>query len=248
MTEAFRCGDNAALIGYLYEECVPEERRAIEAHLGICPACAAELAAMRSTRVTLASWAPPEVELGFEIGRRSSTVVGGVNPAPWWRQPLPAWMQVVAASVIFGAGLWLGVAGGRMPAATDPASEVAATPAADAAMVSPGDLAALERRIRAQIAEMRTAEPATPPASPQRVDESQLLARVSALIEESEQRQRRELAIRTRQLVRDIESQRRMDLAQIQRVVGQMEGRTGAEVRDQRQLLNYLIRVSQQGR
>jgi hypothetical protein len=73
-----------------------------------------------------------------------------------------------------------------------------------------------------------------------------LLARVRTLIEESEQRQQRELALRTAQVVRDFDSQRRVDLAQIQRNFGQIEGLTGAEAREQREMLNYLMRVSEQ--
>ena len=45
--------------------------------------------------------------------------------------------------------------------------------------------------------------------------------------------------------LRDFDSQRSVDLAQIQRSFGQMEGATSAEVREQRQMLNYLMRVSQ---
>ena len=82
--------------------------------------------------------------------------------------------------------------------------------------------------------------------APQGVSEAQLLVRVRALLEESEQRQQRELALRTTQVVRDFDSQRRVDLAQIQRSFGQIEGLTGAEVREQRQMLNYLMRVSEQ--
>ena len=63
---------------------------------------------------------------------------------------------------------------------------------------------------------------------------------------ESEQRQQRLLALRTAELVNDFDSQRRVDLAQIQRTFGQIEGLTGAEVREQREMLNYLMRVSQQ--
>ena len=74
------------------------------------------------------------------------------------------------------------------------------------------------------------------------------MTRVRTLIEESEQRQQRELALRTAELVRDFDSQRRIDLTQIQRNFGQIEGLTGAEVREQREMLNYLIRVSQQQR
>jgi hypothetical protein len=37
-----------------------------------------------------------------------------------------------------------------------------------------------------------------------------------------------------------------VDLAQIERNFGQIEGLTGAEVREQREMLNYLMRVSEQ--
>ena len=48
MNEIFQCGDNAALVGYLYDECEPDERAAIAAHVAICAACTAELAARPS--------------------------------------------------------------------------------------------------------------------------------------------------------------------------------------------------------
>ena len=47
------------------------------------------------------------------------------------------------------------------------------------------------------------------------------------------------------QVMRDFETQRRMDLAQIQGNFRQIEGVTGAQVREQRDMLNYLMRVSQ---
>jgi hypothetical protein len=67
------------------------------------------------------------------------------------------------------------------------------------------------------------------------------------MIDESEQRQRRELALRSAELVRDFDAQRNVDLARIERTLGQMDGTTGVEVAQQRQMLNYLMRVSQRG-
>jgi hypothetical protein len=45
--------------------------------------------------------------------------------------------------------------------------------------------------------------------------------------------------------VRDFDAQRRVDLTKIERTLGQMDGTTGVEVEQQRQMLNYLMRVSQ---
>ena len=284
MRDTFQCGDNTALVSYLYDECTPAERAAIAAHVTLCAACTAELAALESARLQLTSWAPPEANLGFQVvGAAVGTAVGadGAGPRPltslgagslglrpgastrsvaWWSRPLPAWAQVAAACLLFAAGLWLGIVRGSMPGTSPavstggsaPAATTGAAPAASPAAASRAELAALERRLGAEMAELRTATAnagaAVPQeaAAPQGMSEAQMLARVSALLEESEQRQQRELALRTAQVVRDFDSQRRVDLAQIQRNFGQIEGLTGAEVREQRQMLNYLMRVSEQ--
>jgi anti-sigma factor RsiW len=255
MSQKFQCGENTALVGYVYDECEALERAAIEAHVAICAACAAELAALQSTHTALSSWTPPEVDLGFQIVRPTAPVfespksefpkhVGTMN-RPWYGRSVPVWAQAVAATFIFVTGLSLGVARGIMPTAAAPvgvpASEVGSA-------VSATDLVALERRLRAEMARIQPASASvrdvTAPAAS--ASDEQLLARVRTLIEESERRQQRELALRTAQVMRDVDSQRRVDLAQIQSSFGQIEGLTGAEVREQRQMLNYLIRASEQ--
>jgi len=255
MTETFQCGDNAALVGYLYDECEAHERTAIAAHVTVCAACAAELAALRSTRVQLAAWSPPEAELGFLITQRQA-------PQPlefkrearpqrthWFARPLPAWAQVAAATIVFAVGTLLGIAQGTNGLGSPRNVAAASAQQGLATNVSEASLAALERRLRDEMATIRVANRETvAPSSPSLGNEAQLMTRVRALIEESEQRQQRELALRTAELVRDFDSQRRVDLAQIQRNFGQIEGLTGAEVREQREMLNYLIRASQQQR
>ena len=249
MTEIFQCGDNPSLVGYLYGECEPAERRAIDQHLLVCPACAAELAALDATRGQLAAWTPPDAQLGFRMiadpaQGRSSTVVNG--PARWWSGSVPVWAQAAAAAAIFVAGVSLGV--WRGTATEPPATAVAAASSPVAAdVVSASDLAALEQRLRGEMAQLRTAAPITV-AAPRAgtVSEAQILARVRALIDESEQRQQRELALRTAQVVRDFDSQRRVDLQNVRSIVGQVEGSTGAEIARQQQTLQYLMRVSQQ--
>ena len=241
------------------------------------PACAAELAALESARLQLASWTPPEADLGFQVvgargsGRGPLTSLGagplGLQPealtrsGAWWSQRLPTWAQAAAACLLFAAGLWLGVVSGSPPGVSPTVpisglatsgvatSGVTATGAASAAAptaASRAELAALERRLGEEMAQLRAATAAAGTVAPQGMSEAQVLARVSVLLEESEQRQQRELALRTAQVVRDFDSQRRVDLAQIQRNLGQIEGLTGAEVREQRQMLNYLMRVSGQ--
>jgi len=294
MSQTFQCGDNTALVSYLYDECEPSERAAIDAHVALCAACVAELAALRSARLQLASWTPPEAELSFQIVRpHPSTIARGAlaphragvrggdpalsevegqasDPRPqnteargrrpeaftglavWWGRPFPTWAQAVAACLIFAAGLALGIVGGSVPGNAPAASEAVATtaappsPAGGPTAVSNTELVDLERRLRAEMAQLRTSTVTPGAVAPHGISEAQLLARVRTLIEESEQRQQRELALRTAQVVRDFDSQRNLDLAQIQRSFGQIEGLTGAEVREQRQMLNYLMRVSEQ--
>lgn len=250
MSQTFECGDHAALVSYLYDECEPSERNTIEAHLANCAACAAEVDALGATRMQLASWTPPQSELGFRIVSepRASVVL---RPKQWWQRPLPAWAQAAAAMLIFGAGLTLGMAGGG-DEVTAPEQTVAPAPASNMTMatVSPAatpaisqeDLSALEARLRAEMSQLRTAAAPAPAIA---ADEAQLLSRVRALIDESEQRQRRELALRTAEVLRDVDAQRQSDFVRVQRAFGQFEGQTGAEFQRQRQELNNLIRVAQ---
>lgn len=260
MSLEFSCGDPSALAGYLYDECELAERRAIEAHLAICTSCAEQVQALRATRAQLASWTPPNRALGFQIVESPPVVVP--EPVPmfgrpdrpakvlrWWQQPLPAWAQAAAAVFIFTSGALVGRAvtppvvpsGPVAPAVT--AQSTGTTPVGTAA-VSPDDLTALEERLRAEFKAQADASTHVRPVRAG-VSEEQLMQRVGELVAESEQRQQRELAFRTAQVVRDLDSQRQVDLARIERTMGQMEGVTGVEVRQQRQMLNYLLRTAQ---
>src|SRR5437667_367868 len=148
MSLDYQCGDPSALAGYLYDECEPDERRAIEAHLAVCATCAEEVQALRATRAQLACWAPPNGALGFQVVASSRTPAP--EPAPvltsprWWHRPLPAWAQAAAAVLIFTSGALMGL-GVTRPSAPpgSVAASVGARPA-DAPVttmaVSPADL------------------------------------------------------------------------------------------------------------
>ena len=77
-------------------------------------------------------------------------------------------------------------------------------------------------------------------------DANALMRRVQALVNESEERQRQDLAIRMTQFGREVEMQRRSDLARINGVFGQLNGRTGVVEGNQREVVNLLRRVSTQ--
>jgi hypothetical protein len=250
MTETYTCGDHGALVSYLYDECTPAERRAIAAHLVICGACAEELITLGGTREQLASWTPPDAHLSFRIGSEHSKA-NILRPARWWRQPMPAWGQAAAAVVIFTTGMMMGALRGVMQPADSPSqgpavarsNQMVPANTSSAAPITRADLVALEQRLRSEMSQTH--------GSSQNVSSSpadtRILERVRVMIDESEQRQRRELALRSAELVRDFDAQRNVDLARIERTLGQMDGTTGVEVAQQRQMLNYLMRVSQRG-
>ena len=238
MTMDFKCGDPAALAGYLYDECSADERAAIGAHVAMCAKCASEVAALHATRTALASWRPPDVELGFRITSERETPPAAtvLRPKAWWQRPMPAWAQAAAAVLIFAAGAMSGMRTGQVASPSpSPTTAVVATPAS----VSAADLAALERRLRTEMNSMRTASaPQTVQAS---ASDQAIVRRVGELVAESEKRQQRELAFRVAQVMRDVDSQRAMDLSRIERTFGQMEGVTRPELAEQRQMINYLI-------
>ena len=236
MMPTFKCGDSLALLAYLYDECEPQERRAISAHVAVCEACADEVAALGSTRERLGEWHPPYAQLGFRVMPAESTMA---RPVQWWRRPMPTWAQAAAAVVVFATGLSLGATLEQEAPPRDAVQGASVT----APAVTAADLLALERRLRTEISQVR----GTSSVQPRAVTDVQVLERVRAMIQDSEQRQQRELALRTAEVVRDFDAQRRVDLTRIERTLGQMDGTTGVEVEQQRQMLNYLMRVSQRG-
>jgi hypothetical protein len=192
-----------------------------------------------------------------------------LKPARWWSRPMPAWAQAAAAMLVFGAGLSLG--GNVNPSRTEVGPESDATAAVmdvarqrevatattdarrdRAATAVPNssaerELVAEVGRLRAELAELRQARTVSASAAvspaPRTSDQDALIERVRALIDESEQRQRTEFTLRSAQLVRDVELQRRADLTRVERTIGLVQGQTGAEVRQNREALNYLGRV-----
>ena len=152
---------------------------------------------------------------------------------------MPTWAQAAAAVVVFATGLSLGATLEQEAPPRDAVQGASVT----APAVTAADLLALERRLRTEISQVR----GTSSVQPRAVTDVQVLERVRAMIQDSEQRQQRELALRTAEVVRDFDAQRRVDLTRIERTLGQMDGTTGVEVEQQRQMLNYLMRVSQRG-
>jgi anti-sigma factor RsiW len=258
MSQPFNCEDKELLVAYLYDEAEPADRERVDAHLAECASCREEVEGLRGVRTTLADWAPSTRALGFRLVQTDAAQEP--RRRAWW--PLPAWAQAAAAVLVVGVaaglanlditvgsdGVTLRTGWQRLPPGAQPAQTTMASS-------GPGepwraDLAALEQRLRTDFTQQKVSAPisgtAQPSAALVALDRDQLLTRMRALLAESEQRQQRELALRVAQLQRDFDGQRVADLKRIQDNLGQLGGWTGAEVARQRDVLNYLLRASQQ--
>jgi len=242
-----------ALVDYLYDEGDPAERLKVARHLQDCAACSVEVLELQSVRGLLSEWKPPSSLLGFKIVQETPAAAH----RPWW--PIgarwPVWAQAAAGVFLFAAGmafsqLHIEYGGGALtvrarsaaPATMASAGDItlpAAPTTAVAETSQPADMSALQQTLRSDLT-ARGGAPIT--------GSDEVLRRVKAMIDQSEGRQQRELALRLSQLAQDFDTQRRADMLNVEQNFGQLEGQTGAEVAQQRELLNSLVKVSQQAK
>lgn len=266
-----RCGypgdREGAIVAYVYDEGPADERAAFVAHLAACTECRGEVDAFRGVRRQLAHWSPP----AFDVlaGAHANAGERRGRFAAW--RDIPAWAQLAAAMLILGAaaglanldvhydrqsGLdvrtgWASAAQARAAAAPAPGVQASSSAqgVVDTAAASGApwraDLAALEQQLRR---EMHAAPPSGGPAfirAPSSND-AEVLRRVKALVDESEKRQQRELALRVTTLMQDLNAQRQADLRKIDQTLGLIQDRTGVEVLRNRQMIDfYMQRASQ---
>lgn len=252
MSTQFHCDDTATLVAFVYDDIEPLDKAAVSRHLVECARCRDEVAALGGVREALGAWSPPVPELRFTVVPESA-VSNVVRPnVPAW-QTVPRWAQLVAATLALAVGAsvanvqvrhdangWTVTTGWMTPAA--PAQAVAAPAGVDAQQFQMA-MTALEQSLRREMAARPVSAPAATPAASTASADADTLARVRALIEASEKRQQQELALRLTQFGRDFDLQRRADLVRVEQGLGQLEGRTGAEVARQREAINYLIRA-----
>jgi len=240
----FTCDDKPTLIGYLYVEIDPAERKAVEDHLASCAACSPEVIALGDVRSELGLWVPPDVELDFAIVKKSTLPPANVlRPARWWNT-VPVWAQVAAAILVLAAGSAIAnvqvrsgpdgfsvSTGWSQPAAIAPASSAPADEAWKPALV------ALEQQLRKEI---RSTDQAPTRVAARGPADDATVRRVEQLLAEAERRHSQELAVRFVEFSRDMNMQRRADLMKI----GQGFDDYNRQLLGQRQLINNAIRVS----
>ena len=246
------------LIAYLYDDIDPAERSLFDAHLVTCSRCRRDLDALDGVRTQLARWSPPEPDFESIRSPHSGT---RDHSTSWWRA-VPIWAQVAAALLFLGVSAAIANLevrydqnGVTVRTGWSKVTNSTATPGANglgfanrAAGDAPwrADLTALETQLRSEIRSARAAgQQAVPIRSAAAPSDADVLRRVHALIDESERKQQRELALRVAEVFRDINAQRRADLSKIDRNLGFIQNTTGVEIMKQRETINYLVKVSQ---
>ena len=108
------------------------------------------------------------------------------------------------------------------------------------------DLAALERQLKTELRATQASSTAQTVRTASTTDAD--VSRVRVLLQESEKRQQRELALRIAELLRDVNAQRQADLVKIDRTLGVVTNNVGVEVmknRQQMDQINLAYRASQ---
>jgi len=241
------CDNKALLVGYLYDDVTTEERRTFEAHLATCAGCQNEVAALRSTRGHLASWSPPDAELGFRIVRQTAEPPAKV--VPFRSRWMPAFGLAAAAVLVLAAASALAnievrydndgfvVRTGWARSERPPVREVASPAPTPVAATVRSDFELVEQRLRA----LEVAIAAQPATRGERISDTEMLRQVRALVREAEIRQQGAVAERLLQVMQDLERKRRTDLAMLQQGNAQFQGLTNAEL----VRINQALRVNQ---
>jgi hypothetical protein len=246
------CDSKELLVGYLYDDLERDERRRFDSHLLTCAECRDELAALKATRGQLATWAPPEPDLGLRMVRGAAAPPRRYGVGSTWGLAAAAALVLAASAAIANVEIRYGADGvtvrtgwasraGEL-AAVVPANVQTVATADDAATTVRADFDAIDRRLQ----ELETAVKRAPvqSASGPVISDAELLKRVRQFVSEAESRQQREVALQMAQMFRDFDRQRRTDLALIQEGLGQYQGLTNAELATTRDLVNQLVRVS----
>ncbi len=168
------CDERERLIGYVYDECETQERRAIESHLESCATCRTEIAGLRGVRDDLLAWSVPD---HAPVWRPAPIVA----PAPWWRYS-PARALATAAAVVLVAGL----AGGAATQIFQPRESAAP------AGVTAAELDAVEQQIlslmRSELARVQQASQSRAPEVVAVSSDEGLERRVMARLEDADRK------------------------------------------------------------
>jgi hypothetical protein len=226
------CESKELLVSFLYDEIDPASRRAFQNHLTTCRECRDELAELRGTRSQIATWTPPDADLGFRVVRESET------PKRRWFHFSPAWGFAAAATLLLAIGA--GIANVDVRYGNDGLvvrtgwnhTDALAPQQSANANVTPVDWKTqaeqLERRVRELERSMSArAQSPTQNASTSDMSDAELLQRVREIVSQSETRQQRVVATRLTEAMREVDAQRRLDLATIDQGMTRLQNSSG---------------------
>jgi len=259
------CDSKELLVGYLYDELDDSARRGFDTHLTTCPECRDELAGLRSTRMHLTAWAPPEPDFGFQIVRSPAAlpVTRGFRVSPVWGFAAAAVLVMAVATAVANVEVRYGDAGlvvrtgWNRGASVEPGAPVPAAPAASSPAASSPAVGApsaesvnwqatadgIDRRLRELEAIARTQPSAGQKASTS-ISDVEVLRRVREMLGQSETRQERAVAVRIAEVTRELDAQRRIDLAAIDSGMARLQNTNGAEVKQYRDLIQRMYRAT----
>jgi hypothetical protein len=225
--------DHDALVDYLYEEGDPARRLEIAQHLQQCAPCAVAVLEFQNVRSMLSDWAPPAARpIAARPASSGAAVSDQQTRIPYSR--FGRFAQAAAALLIFAAGmavsqLDLEFRDGRLVVSTP--SALPAPGVREASITLRPDSPSM---ISAAPAPVNAPASISAAAAPRPEEIEHLLQRVRAMIDQSEQRQQRELALRLSQVAREVDAQHQVDIVKIQEDMGRQQDAT----------IDYLVRTS----
>ena len=241
------CNSKEPLVGYLYDELDADGRRAFETHLKTCAECRDELASLRSTRA-------PD---GLGAARTRLRLPDRPQPRGASRDARLPGIARLGARGSRGAchggrgrhrerrgALWQ-----RRPCrptgwnrgASAESDETVAPSAESVNWQATAD--GIDRRLRELEAIART-QPSPVQNGFASISDVEVLRRVREMLGQSETRQQRAMAIRLAELAREVDAQRRVDLAAIDQGMARLQNTSGAEVKQYRDLIQRMYRAT----
>ena len=240
------CENKELLVAFLYDEIDQSDRRTFERHLASCAECRDELADLGAARAQIASWTPPDADLGFQIIRKSE------KPSRWRFGFSPAWGLAAAAVLLLAIGA--AIANLNIRYGTDGLVVRTGwnhpTDTAAAANVTPVDWKTQVDQFDQRLRDLERAMALHPQSSPVQnasasdLSDAELLQRVRDIVGQSETRQQREFAARLSDLTREFDAQRQLDLVAIDQGMTRLQNTSasGAEVKQIREVMNRYVR------
>jgi anti-sigma factor RsiW len=249
------------LVGYLYDELDAGERQTVEAHLALCEECRVEVAGLQQTRQHLTTWSPPQPEFTFHIVRGAAPASAPVAPALKRFGFVPQWAMAAAASLLVLAGAaaiahvelrygpegfvvrtgWASERAGTPPAATPGPVQAAS---AGVSSEQSEQLKAALRVLESRLAELEQARASQTVMAARTTPAAITAPELRKVMAASEARQREEMALQVSQVWKDFSAARVNDFTRLQDIVGRAQGVTNQQLRQHRDSIELLSRVS----